>query len=276
MASGGWQQFLLPKATTSQLQQLRRLVGRRDARLEACVCVVEGWKVLAEAIASGRTVREVFVPQRGSISDEFHSLPSGRALFETVTYAVTEAGMTKVSDTVSPPQVVAIVDSPLWQLVDLSPLPQGLVVVGVDIRDPGNAGTMIRSAELSGAIAAVFLGTSVDLTSPKVVRSSAGALFHIPTVQSDDVMGSLAYLNEERVRLLGTAMTAERSYTDAGVLSGSVAVVMGNEGHGLDKQVGSILDGWIMIPMQGRTESLNVGMATSVLCFEAARQRAGT
>jgi RNA methyltransferase, TrmH family len=274
MASGGWQEYLLPSASTSQLQRLRRLVGRRDVRLEAGVCVVEGWKVLNEAIASGRTVREMFVPLGGIVPPEF--VTSSGAVFDTVTYSIAEAAVKKVSDTVSPPQVVAVVDSPLLQLVDLSPLREGLVVVGVDIRDPGNAGTMIRSAELSGAVAAVFLGTSVDLSSPKVVRSSAGALFHLPTVQSDDVMGSLGHLRNERVRLLGTAMTEGANYCDSGTLSGSVAIVMGNEGHGLDDQVSSILDGRITIPMHGRTESLNVGMATSVLCFEAARQRADT
>ncbi len=273
MASGGWQEYLLPAASTAQLQRLRRLVGRRDARLEAGAVVVEGWKVLAEAVECGRRVREVFVPEGGAISDEFWLSPGGRALFDTVTYSLSESELNKAADTVSPPQVIAIVDSPLRQLHDLSPMPQGLIVVGVDIRDPGNAGTMIRSAELSGAVAALFLGTSVDITSPKVVRSSAGALFHIPTIQSNDIADSLNYLNEKQFRLLGTAMTAEHSYTDAGVLNGSVAVVMGNEGQGLDEQVGSILDGWITIPMQGRTESLNVGMATSIICFEAARQR---
>jgi RNA methyltransferase, TrmH family len=239
------------------------------SRAESGVCVVEGEKVLAEVVAAGAEIVSLF------IDGDFES-----ALIASVAESgvplrrLMPGALASIVDTVTPQPVVAVVASPLRKLTDLSPIQKGLVVVGVDIQDPGNAGTMIRSAELSGAIAVVFTGTSVDVTSPKVVRSSVGALFHIPVVQIDDTESALQYLSEQHFRLLGAAVRGDAvPYSQTGVLTGFVAIVMGNEGNGLTDLVADQMDGWITIPMLGRTESLNVGMATSVLCFESARQR---
>ncbi len=252
-----------------EVKALRRLIGRRLSRSEAGVCIVAGEKVLAEALAGGAEIVSVF------IDGDFESaLISSFGSSGVSVKRLTPGALPRIVDTVTPQPVVAVVKSPVRKLTDLSGSREGLVVVGVDIQDPGNAGTMIRSAELSGAVAVVFLGTSVDVTSPKVVRSSVGALFHIPVVQADDASLALQYLRDAGFRLLGTAVRGDAvGYSDNGVLSGSVAIVMGNEGQGLSESVADMMDGWITIPMHGKTESLNVGMATSVLCFEAARQR---
>jgi RNA methyltransferase, TrmH family len=256
----------------ADVKLLRRLLGRRSARLDEMLCVVEGPKVLAEAIRGGHRVNVVFVEGHGELGVVEEAVTRGAVLRR-----LAPGLLAKLGDTVSPQPVLAIVESPVLEIASLSPISAGLVVVGVDIADPGNAGTIVRSAELSGAVAVVFTGSSVDVTSPKVVRSSAGALFHIPVVQGADTIGVLQYLSTEGFRLLGTAVRGDsRSYTDAGLLTGSVAVVFGNEAHGLSDAAGESLDGWITIPTGGLTESLNVAMAASVICFEAARQRAAS
>ncbi len=251
------------------VKSLRRLLGRRSARFDELLCVVEGPKVLSEAMAGGHSVRTVFVD--GHVEDPVVT----EAVKRGATLRRLAPGLlSKLGDTVTPQPVLAIVESPVVEMESLSPWPSGLVVVGVDISDPGNAGTMIRSAELSGAVAIVFTGASVDVTSPKVVRSSAGALFHLPVVQTADTVAALRCLSKAQFRLLGTAVRGDsHPYTTSGLLSGAVAIVLGNEAHGLDESASAEIDAWITIPMVGRTESLNVAMAASILCFEAARQR---
>ena len=146
-----------------------------------------------------------------------------------------------------------------------------LVLVGDRIGDPGNAGTMLRSAEAAGADAVVFTSGSVDVFNPKVVRASAGALFMVPVVVDVALSDALTTVGR---RPIGT--TSHRgangavSYLDAD-LTQPVAIVVGNEAHGLadDAPVAS----WLTIPHAGRAESLNVAMAATVVLFEAARQR---
>jgi RNA methyltransferase, TrmH family len=250
-------------ASQSQLQTLRRLIGRREARLEAGVCVVESAKVLAEAHNAGAHIEAVFV--RGDAFDDF---PAG---ISAPVRSVEPMAFDRLADTEAPQSLLAVVRVPVHSVGNFA---NGTVVVGVDIRDPGNAGTMIRSAEVAGAAGVVFLGTSVDMTSPKVVRSSAGGMFHLPVVQQVDTLSVLAELRDLGYRVLATAVRGDAvAYSDPGVLTGNVAIVVGNEARGLDESLEPLVDQWITIPMSGRTESLNVGMATSVLCFEAARQR---
>jgi RNA methyltransferase, TrmH family len=259
----------LQLASKNQLSMLRRLSGRRDARLESGLLVVEGSKVLAEALAAGVVVERVFVDEERLTPDDEGVV---RVVDSAAVVGVAQGALSQVTDAITPQAVAALVKSPVADRLPPT-VRLGLVVVGVDIRDPGNAGTMIRCAELSGAAAVCFLGTSVDVTSPKVVRSSAGAMFHVPVMQSPNTGEVLSELRARGVRCFGTAVHGEvQVYSEDGVLAGPVAVVLGNEARGLDPSLSSALDGWITIPMVGHTESLNVAMATAILCFEAARQ----
>ena len=150
----------------------------------------------------------------------------------------------------------------------------GFVVVGVDLRDPGNAGTVIRSAESSGAVGVVLCEGCVEPTNPKTVRASAGALFHLPVISGPDPDETLQMLHVWGVRSwAASARLGEAQSYDLADLTGPCAIVIGNEAHGLPVEIEANATGLITIPMLGRTESLNVGMATAILCFEASRQR---
>jgi len=142
--------------------------------------------------------------------------------------------------------------------------PQATFVLVADrLMDPGNAGTIVRSAEAAGAAAVVFTPGSVDPYNPKVVRASAGSLFRVPVLEA--TLADLAAF-----RRLGTSSHRGDLYTDP-VYHGRIAVVVGNEAHGLDDD--AAVDQWITIPHAGRAESLNVAMAATVIAFEVARQR---
>ncbi len=150
-----------------------------------------------------------------------------------------------------------------------------LALVLVDIRDPGNAGTLVRAAEAAGATAVLFCGDSVEPWNPKCVRASAGALFHVPVSSGGEPVAVLDLLSRAGVRSAATVVRGGTVYDHAD-LRGPVAIVLGNEAHGLPAVVLDTVDLRLTIPMAGRAESLNVAMAGSVLCFEALRQRRGT
>jgi TrmH family RNA methyltransferase len=174
--------------------------------------------------------------------------------------------------TVTPQPVAAIVGA---VDVPLDALEGGdLYVVCVDVRDPGNLGTVLRIAEASGASGVICCEGSVDTFSPKTVRASAGSLFHVPVVAGGEPLEVLDRMGRWGVRRLGTDVRSGTPY-DHARLAEPTAFVLGNEAHGLPAALGPALDETVTIPMAGRSESLNVGMAAAVLCFEAARQRRG-
>jgi TrmH family RNA methyltransferase len=162
---------------------------------------------------------------------------------------------------------MTMLDVELESVAETSPL-----VVLVDVRDPGNVGTIIRSADAAGAAAVICCAGSGDLYNPKAVRSSAGSIFHIPVVVAPAAGETLDSLGAAGVRRLSTVMRGGEDYSSAD-LSGRVAIVLGNEASGLGSDLDLSLDGALTIPMEGRAESLNVAMTASVLCFEFARRR---
>jgi TrmH family RNA methyltransferase len=176
----------------------------------------------------------------------------------------------KVADTVTPQPLLAIVRTPQATLEDLAGA--GFVVVCVDVRDPGNAGAVIRSADASGADAVICCAGTVDPFNPKTVRSSAGSVLHLPVVAGDDPADVLDSLKARGMRCLAAVAHGGTPYTEVDLV-GPLALVLGNEASGLPDGLDDKLDGGITIPLAGRAESLNVSMAAAVLCFEVRRAR---
>ena len=148
----------------------------------------------------------------------------------------------------------------------------GLALVLADVRDPGNAGTLVRSALAAGAGAVVFAKGSVDPLHPKVVRSAAGSLFQIPIVRGPQLQDVAEVLSGLGVALVGAAADASTDMYEAD-LARPVAIVLGNEAWGLPPEATDRTDLTVRIPMPGPAESLNVSVAGSILLFEALRQR---
>lgn len=171
----------------------------------------------------------------------------------------------------SPQPVLAVART--WPTA-LDTLGAGLnrVLVLVDVADPGNLGTLLRCAEASGVDAVILAGDCVDLFSPKVVRASAGSLFRVSVAASADIAEALEWLSAAGLRLLGTDVERGSAHFESDLVN-RVAVVLGNESHGLDDELSAALDEWVHIPIQGSAESLNVAMAGAVLCFEGLRQQ---
>ena len=183
----------------------------------------------------------------------------------------------RVADTVTPQPVLAVLpmlDEPVAGSGPWSAHDGALIVVLVDVRDPGNAGTVLRASDASGSALVVFAGDSVDPYNPKTVRSSAGSLFHVPLAVRPDARVLASELSGSGFRTLATVVRDGEDYAD---LDWTIptALFLGNESAGLDPGLASALSGALAIPMAGRAESLNVGVACAVVCFEAFRQRRG-
>lgn len=248
------------------VQLLRRLMGRRSARHEEGCFVVEGPVLVAEAVAAGWKCIAQYVPA-GSGAD----VPGAGPVNE-----LAEGVIERISSTETPQPPLAIVKMPAGRRDVGAIVGTASFVVALDrLSDPGNLGTVMRSAEAAGADLVVLTPGSVDPYNPKVIRASAGAIFHVPVVTA-----TLDELAEAGIRLIGTTShefpgRTVRPYTEVD-WSGRVAIVMGNEAAGLPAEWNDV-DGpvraWVTIPHRGRSESLNVAMAATVLAFEAARRR---
>jgi TrmH family RNA methyltransferase len=280
-----------------RVQGLRRLQGRRNARKDEGRFVIEGVNLLEEALAAGAAIEAVYVdggwalghPHADGLGDPGDDTDGGpvpttghdrlSGLLERcselgVSLFELEPGvLARVAGTVTPQPVIAVVETPVIGLAALKATTPQLVVVCVDVRDPGNAGTVARSAWAAGADAVVCCEGTVDLWGPKAVRASAGAVFHVPIVSAGPATDVLSEIGEWGMRRLGTASEGGADYASED-LTARVAFIFGNEAAGLPlEELRTKLDGLVSIPMAAGAESLNVGVAAAVVCFEAARQR---
>ena len=223
--------------------------------------------MIREAIEAGASVEEIFLVEEGGATD-IVELAEARGIPTTV---VSEPVMAAISDTRTPQGAVALIHEAPAVLEDVVSTAD-LVIVVAQVRDPGNAGSLVRSAVAAGASAVIFTHGSVDPFHPKSVRAAAGALFRVPIVRGSTLQTAISALKRARVQVLGAAAEATTS-ADALDLTGPVALVLGNEAWGLPAEERSLLDQVVGIPMPGPAESLNVGIAGSILMFEVVRQR---
>lgn len=229
--------------------------------------MIDGPTLLAEALDAGLAV-EVVVAEPGcppALLDR--ATAAGAAVHRT-----TEGALSRVVDAVTPQAVAAVARIADRPPAEAAAAAGWLALVLVGVSDPGNAGTLLRSAEGAGGGAVLFCDGSVDPYGPKCVRSSAGSLFRLAVTRETTSAAALGALAAAGVPTLATAARGAPAY-DAADLAGPVAFVLGNEAHGLDPAVARAAGAAVTIPMAGRTESLNVGMAGTILCFEALRQR---
>jgi TrmH family RNA methyltransferase len=232
------------------------------------VALVEGPVLVAEALADASTrarIREIYTE---SVLDPASSQFAAAAGIPVC--AVAPGGLDRVLDTVTPQPVVAVVTSvsaPLDRLGSDRP-----VVMLVDVRDPGNLGTLIRTAEAAGCAGLVLAGSCVDASNPKVVRAAAGAWMRSTIVEIADPLLAIEQLRATGRRVVATALRPSAvSLYDTDLRS--AAVVLGNEAHGLSDDVIDAADSVMIIDFDGPTESLNVAVAGAVCVFEALRQR---
>ena len=253
-------------AKSGRVRTARRL-ARRAFRAEHGLFLAEGPQAVREALSLPGCVREVFaLPDR--------HLELRECAPELPWHVVDDAAMAVLSETVHPQGVVAVcrtLDVPLTDVLASTPR---LVAVCADIRDPGNAGTVIRCADAAGAQGVVMTGETVDIYNGKAVRASAGSLFHLPITLRPDRPSTLRALQDGGLTVLAADGHGEVDLDDAvdsGLLAGRTAWLFGNEAWGLPTEVAELADHRVRIPIHGRAESLNLATAAAVCLYASAR-----
>lgn len=244
--------------------KLHRQVARRRAQR----FLVEGAH-LVEAASGRGLIREIFVTE--AAAERFAALLAGQVV---AVHLITERAAKALSDTVTPAGLVAVCETPESALDDVLAGAPRLVAVGVEIGEPGNAGTLIRIADAMGAAAVVFGGYSVDPYNGKCLRASAGSIFSLPVVVEPDVGAAVGALQAAGLQVLATTVDGEVSLDDA-ELGRPTAWLFGAEAHGLSPQLARQADSRVAIPMSGAAQSLNVAAAAAICLYQSARaQRA--
>ena len=239
-------------------------------------------KYMAEGL---RMVREIPAEDLDQIfiTDEFfknHVIEDERllklvnsAINRNDCYIVSDIVLRKLADTENPQGIVATVKMKTYELSDLlgdaSDVPMILVIE--KMQDPGNMGTIIRTAEGAGATGLLVSYDSVDIYSPKVVRSSMGSILRKPIVVTYDLLGDIGKLKEKGIKIYGMHLDGSSIYETS--LTGPSAFLIGNEGNGLSKEISEQADKLLRIPMMGEVESLNAGASATIIAYEAFRQR---
>ena len=257
---------------SGRVRAARRLT-RRASRTELGLFLAEGPQAVGEALAGEGLVREVL-----AVPGRFPELARAAEEAGVPWVLVDEPALASLSETVTPQGVVAVcrtLDVPLAELVDAGPR---LVAVCADVRDPGNAGTVVRCADAAGADGVVLAGASVDPYNGKAVRATAGSLFHLPVVLEPDAADAVRRTRAAGLTVLAADGSGEVDLDDAaddGLLDGPTAWLFGNEAHGLSTALAEAADHRVRIPVHGRAESLNLATAAAVCLYASARAHRG-
>ncbi|MEY2447826.1 MAG: methyltransferase, TrmH family [Acidimicrobiaceae bacterium] len=261
----------MKKSGRGAAQYLRALARRRTVREKEGRFIIDGPALVAEAIRMQVPIEAIYV-EAGTNEQIVDDATAGGIRV----HVVQPGAVHQFTDVMTPQGVVALAPTPVLSVDDALDRASGMpVVVLCEVSDPGNAGTVVRMAEASGVGAVLFCDGSVDPFAPKCVRASAGSIFHVPVVSGGKPVQVLEAIGGRGVQRLGTDAHRGKPYDETD-LTGPFALVLGNEAHGLPPDITEQLDGWVHVPMAGDVESLNVAMAGSVICFEAARQRRGS
>lgn len=244
----------------------KRAMRQSDRRF-----LVEGIQGVLEALTSGAQVHEVFHSELPA--ERLEPVASAANAAGVPVRSVSEDVMAHLTSTVTPQGVVAVVGFVDVPLESLGP-EAGSVAILHQVRDPGNAGTILRSADAAGAGGVVFTRSSVDVYNSKAVRATAGSLFHVPVVREVDIGETVESFRRRGFTVLAASADAPSSVYDED-LRRPTAVILGNEAHGLPGDVEALADRAVRVPIVGRAESLNLAAAATLILFETARQQQG-
>ena len=267
-----------PGVHSPRLKAARRL-NKRAFRQRERAFLAEGPQAVAEAFHCGAQVTDLFVtvPAR----TRHHDLVAAIAAAGIPVHVVSGEVMDELAQTVTPQGLLAVcgfIDVPLAEVAQRArlapPAEPALVALLANVRDPGNAGTVLRTADAAGAHAVVFADASVDPYNGKCVRASAGSLFHLPVVAGARLEDAVVTLREAGLRIVAADGRAGRSLDDPGIqaqLAGPIAWMFGNEAWGLPPELVALADEPVAVPIYGRAESLNLAAAAAVCLYASAR-----
>lgn len=257
---------MITSTSNVQMKQIVSLLKKAKERKIQQAFVIEGKKMFEEICEQKERVRKAYFSESyWKETYENQTLPV--VPYEIVADSVFDA----IAETVTPQGVLAIVEMPQYSLEQMVKN-AGTLVLLEDLRDPGNLGTILRTAEAAGVAGVILSKESVDIYNPKVIRSTMGAVYRVPFIYVEDFKGLLLELKEQKVRLLAAHLQGTKTL-DKADYSGKVGILIGNEANGLSDEVASLAEEKVIIPMAGDVESLNAAVAAALLMYEAFRNQ---
>ncbi|WP_069650948.1 23S rRNA (guanosine(2251)-2'-O)-methyltransferase RlmB [Caloranaerobacter ferrireducens] len=253
------------------IKSVRALHKKKD-RWKQRKFFVEGVRAVEEAVKSDVKIDSILYTE--SLFDTF----GGQQLFNLINkkgyrlFKITEKILKTVSDTENPQGIIAIIEFNLVNLDDIFIKEGNFIIILDKIQDPGNLGTIIRTADAFGANGIVLTRGCVDVFNPKTIRSTMGSLFHLPVSYEDSIEKVITKFKEIGIKIIATSLDAEQFCYDID-LTQDFALIIGNEASGVSKEAIELSDHKIKIPIEKRTESLNAAIASGVIMYETYRQR---
>lgn len=254
--------------TSPSNQKVKKVVELRDhakARRRDKLFIIEGARMFEE------TPEEAI--ELAFVTEDFIKNPVNRKKSEAVNaYRVSDEIFKKISDTVTPQGVLCVVKQPEYSLDSILNNKDAFILCLENIQDPGNLGTMIRTAEGAGISGVIMSGDTTDIFGSKVIRSTMGAIFRVPFAVTKDFVSVIGCMKEKGIKVHAAALGTDTDYTKADY-KGATAVLIGNEGNGLTKASIEASGDIVTIPMEGQLESLNAAISSAIIMYEAKRQR---
>lgn len=256
---------MITAASNQRIKNLVNLTQKSKFRREQDVFITEGVKMFLEADCD--KIKEVYV------SESFYEKGTVREKIEQCNYEVlSDELFKKVSDTQTPQGILCVMKQYHYVLEDLLQKENPLLLILEDIQDPGNLGTMVRTAEGAGVDGIIMTKGTVDIYNPKTIRSTMGSVYRVPFIYTDDLYSVMKQLQERNVKIYAAHLKGDQYYHRLD-FKGGTAFLIGNEGNGLKDETSEKADVYMKIPMKGKVESLNAAVASVILMYEAARQR---
>lgn len=255
---------MITSATNPRVKQVVQLNTKAKVRREKGLFAAEGLKLFREV--PKEWIDSVYATE--AFTKEHEEL-----LKDTEVELVDEKVFGKMCDTMTPQGILTIIRIPSYKREDLLGKGQKpFIMVLEDLQDPGNVGTILRTAEGAGVTGVILSKRTVDLFAPKTIRSTMGSIFRMPFVYEEDLGDTLDWLKAQNVQTYAAHLRGEHSYAEENYREGC-AFLIGNEGNGLTDALSDRADHLIRIPMEGKVESLNASIAAAVLMYTAHAQR---
>lgn len=255
------------------IKNLKLLMENNRKRRAQQLVIVEGAKETTAALSTGYKLKECYVCPDLLKDTTLETILGDKAHGDASCYTITPKVYESLAYRESRDGIVAVFEAKSHALSDLQLPENPLILVLEAVEKPGNLGAVLRTADAAGVSAVIVCDPLADVYNPNVIRSGVGCVFYMP-VAIATAAEAIAWLQEQRIRILATALPATQDYTGFDYTE-AIAIVMGSEAHGLTPVWFEQSDALIKIPMLGRTDSLNVSTSAAIVAFEAVRQRRG-
>lgn len=259
---------MIESSANGQIKKIQKLKKSARFRRQELLFVAEGWKMAGEALRRG-LVRALYFSASGE--KEYGGKLSAYGK-EVQTEVLSDRLFGELTDTVTPQGVLAVVEMPGYDRKQLIGAEDAALLCLENIQDPGNLGTMIRTAEGAGMAGVILSKGCVDLFNPKVVRATMGALFRVPFLMSEDLSTEVENLKKEGFTMYAAHLHGQADFTEE-AYPGRVGILIGNEANGLSSEVSALADRRVRIPMEGELESLNAAVSAALFMYEVHRNR---